>query len=110
MVGGNVTASSFIVPNALGTQFLKGDGTLDGRTFATAGANSNITSLTGLTTALSLAQGGTGLSAFTGKGVMIANDAGTAMSFVTGSSQYHVLGFNSSGVPTATTTIDGGTF
>ena len=60
VVGGNVTASSFIVPNALGTQFLKGDGTLDGTTFATAGANSNITSLTGLTTALSLAQGGTG--------------------------------------------------
>jgi hypothetical protein len=57
-----------------------------------------------------VAHGGTGLSSFTGKGVMIANDAGTAMSFVTGSSQYHVLGFNSSGVPTATTTIDGGTF
>ena len=60
VVGGNVTASSFIIPNALGTQFLKADGTLDGRTFATAGANANITSLTGLTTALSLAQGGTG--------------------------------------------------
>ena len=61
-------------------------------------------------TDVAVAHGGTGLSAFTGKGVMIANDAGTAMSFVTGSSQYHVLGFNSSGVPTATTTIDGGTF
>ena len=61
-------------------------------------------------TDIAVAHGGTGLSAFTGKGVMIANDAGTAMSFVTGSSQYHVLGFNSSGVPTATTTIDGGTF
>ena len=61
-------------------------------------------------TDIAVAHGGTGLSAFTGKGVMIANNAGTAMSFVTGSSQYHVLGFNSSGVPTATTTIDGGTF
>ena len=61
-------------------------------------------------TDVAVAHGGTGLSSFTGKGVMIANDAGTAMSFVTGSSQYHVLGFNSSGVPTATTTIDGGTF
>jgi hypothetical protein len=61
-------------------------------------------------TDIAVAHGGTGLSSFTGKGVMIANDAGTAMSFVTGSSQYHVLGFNSSGVPTATTTIDGGTF
>ena len=60
VVGGNVTANSFIVPSATSSQFLKGDGTLDGRTFATAGANANITSLTGLTTALSLAQGGTG--------------------------------------------------
>ena len=60
VVGGNVTANSFIVPSASSTQFLKGDGTLDGTTYATAGANSNITSLTGLTTALSLAQGGTG--------------------------------------------------
>jgi len=54
--------------------------------------------------------GGTGLSSFTSKGVMVANTGGTAMSFVTGSSAYHVLGFNSSGVPIATNTIDGGTF
>jgi hypothetical protein len=60
IVGGNLTANSFIVPSASGTQFLKGDGTLDGTTYAIAGANANITSLTGLTTALSLAQGGTG--------------------------------------------------
>jgi len=60
IVGGNLTANSFIVPGASSTQFLKGDGTLDGATYATAGANANITSLTGLTTALSLAQGGTG--------------------------------------------------
>ena len=60
IVGGNLTANSFIVPSASSTQFLKGDGTLDATTYATAGANANITSLTGLTTALSLAQGGTG--------------------------------------------------
>jgi len=58
--GGNITAASFIVPTASSTQFLKGDGSLDATTYATAGANSNITSLTGLTTALSIAQGGTG--------------------------------------------------
>ena len=60
IVGGDVTANSFVVANALGTQFLKGDGSLDATTYAIAGANSNITSLTGLTTALSIAQGGTG--------------------------------------------------
>ena len=43
----------------------------------------------------------------------ISNNAGTAMSFIDVSgaqSQYNVIGFNSSGVPVATTTIDGGTF
>ncbi len=61
-------------------------------------------------TDVAVAHGGTGLSAFTSKGVMVANTGGTAMSFVTGSTQYHVLGYDSSGVPTATNTIDGGTF
>ena len=60
-------------------------------------------------TDVAVAHGGTGLSAFTGKGVLIANDAGTALEFETGT-QYQVMGFNSSGVPTATSTIDGGTF
>ena len=62
---------------------------------------------------LAVAQGGTGLSAFTGDAVMISNPAGTAMSFIDVSgaqSQYNVIGFNSSGVPIATTTIDGGAF
>jgi hypothetical protein len=81
VVGGNLTASSFIVPNALGTQFLKGDGTLDGRTFATAGANSNITSLTGLTTALSLAQGGTGSTSKNFMDLSTAQTIGGAKTF-----------------------------
>jgi hypothetical protein len=44
---------------------------------------------------------------------MISNNAGTGMSFIDVSgaqSQYNVIGFNSSGVPIATTTIDGGAF
>jgi hypothetical protein len=62
---------------------------------------------------LAVAQGGTGLSAFTADSVMISNSAGSGMSFIDVSgaqSQYNVMGFNSSGVPIATTTIDGGTF
>jgi hypothetical protein len=62
---------------------------------------------------LAVLQGGTGRSSFTADSVMISNSAGTAMSFVDVSgaqSQYNVMGFNSSGVPIATTTIDGGTF
>ena len=53
--------------------------------------------------------GGTGLSAFTGKAFMVSNTAGSAMSFITGT-EYQVLQFNASGVPEASGTIDGGTF
>ena len=60
IAGGNLTAASFIVPSATSDQFLKGDGSLDANTYATAGANTNITSLAGLTTALAIDQGGTG--------------------------------------------------
>jgi len=60
-------------------------------------------------TDVAVAHGGTGLSAFTSNGVLIANTGGTALEFETGT-QYQVMGFNSSGVPTATSTIDGGTF
>jgi hypothetical protein len=60
-------------------------------------------------TDVAVAHGGTGLSSFTSNGVLIANTGGTALDFETGT-QYQVMGFNSSGVPTATGTIDGGTF
>ena len=60
-------------------------------------------------TDVAVAHGGTGVSSFTSNGVLIANTGGTALDFETGT-QYQVMGFNSSGVPTATSTIDGGTF
>ncbi|MFH1047631.1 MAG: hypothetical protein V1738_04980 [Patescibacteria group bacterium] len=43
---------------------------------AGSGANSDITSLTGLTTALSVAQGGTGVGTFTSNGVLYGNGTG----------------------------------
>ena len=60
-------------------------------------------------TDVAVADGGTGMSSFTANGVLIANSGGSALEFETGT-QYQVMGFNSSGVPTATGTIDGGTF
>ncbi len=60
-------------------------------------------------TDVAVADGGTGMSSFTANGVLIANTGGSALEFETGT-QYQVMGFNSSGVPTATGTIDGGTF
>ena len=62
-----------------------------------------------LSTDLAVAHGGTGMSSFTGDGFFISNTAGTALSFITGS-QYDILQFNASGVPYASSTIDGGTF
>jgi hypothetical protein len=64
------TATALVNPAVLDAnihQFTRGGG-------ATAGANSDITSLTGLTTALSVGQGGTGVTSSTGTG---ANVLGT---------------------------------
>ena len=72
-----------------------------------------IASGTWAATDVAVAHGGTGLSAFTADSVVISNSAGNALGFIDvsgGQSQYNVMGFNSSGVPVATTTIDGGTF
>lgn len=46
--------------------------------FATAGANSNITSLSGLTTPLSVPQGGTGIATATAYGVLTGGSSATA--------------------------------
>jgi hypothetical protein len=64
-------------------------------------------------TDIAVAHGGTGLSAFTGDGVIISNTAGSAMGFVVApgtDDEDYFIGFNSSGVPIATKTISGGTF
>jgi hypothetical protein len=82
--GGNLTAASFIVPAATSSQFLKGDGSLDATTYANAGANSNITSLTGLTTALTVASGGTGANTLTANAVLLGNGTGAVQTLAPG--------------------------
>ena len=62
-----------------------------------------------LTNDLAVAHGGTGLSSFTGNAVFITNSGGTAISFITGT-EGDLIQFNSSGVPTASDIIDGGTY
>lgn len=62
-----------------------------------------------LTTALSIGNGGTGLTSLTGNSVVIANGAGDAFTFVTGALG-DVIQFNASGVPVASNVIDGGTY
>ena len=61
-VKGTLTAGSIKTTTGTSADFLKADGSLDNNSYALAGANSNITSLTGLSTALSPAQGGTGVN------------------------------------------------
>jgi len=61
-IGGTLIANTIKTPSGASTEFLKADGSVDATTYATAGTNSNITSLTGLSTALSSAQGGTGVN------------------------------------------------
>ena len=61
-IGGNLTANVIKTPTGSSTEFLKADGSIDNSVYANAGVNSNITSLTGLSTALSPAQGGTGVN------------------------------------------------
>jgi hypothetical protein len=63
-----------------------------------------------LTTDLAVAHGGTGVSSFTGDAVIISNAGGTALSYITSSDDGAIVQFNSSGVPIATTIIDGGTY
>ena len=63
-----------------------------------------------LTTDLAVAHGGTGLSSFTGDAITTTNAGGTALSFLTSSDEGAIVQYNSSGVPIATTIIDGGTY
>ena len=72
--------------------------------------NLSVTGTVSLTNDLAVAHGGTGLSSFTGKGVFTSNAGGTAISFVTSSTEGAVLQYNGSGVPIASEIIDCGTY
>lgn len=62
------------------------DSGVSSSSFATAGANSNITSLSGLTTPLSVTQGGTGLNGLGTAGQVLAvNSGATGLEFVSSS-------------------------
>jgi hypothetical protein len=64
------------------------------------GANSDITSLTGLTTALTIGQGGTGRTSFSNNAVAITSGAGALTTGITGTAQ-QIVKFNSSNEPVA---------
>ncbi len=61
-IAGTLNAVIIKTPTGSSNEFLKADGSIDNTVYANAGVNSNITSLTGLSTTLSPAQGGTGVN------------------------------------------------
>ncbi len=68
---------SILFPNASGTICLQFSAASCG--YAVRGGNSDITSLSGLTTALSVVQGGTGVKTFTANGVLYGNTTGNVL-------------------------------
>jgi hypothetical protein len=67
---------------------------------AASGANSDITSLTGLTTALTIGQGGTGRTSFSNNAVAVTGSGGALGLGITGTAQ-QIVKFNSSNEPVA---------
>jgi hypothetical protein len=97
-INGNLTATQLIRSGGTSSQFLKADGSIDSTTYATSGANSNITSLSGLTTALSATQGGTAQSTYATGDILYASASNTLSKRTVGSTgQVLVV---SGGVPT----------
>ena len=75
---------------------------------AARGANSDITSLTGLTTALTVAQGGTGAGTFAANGILFGNGTGAIGATAVGTAG-HILTSNGAGVaPTFQAAAAGG--
>jgi len=77
-------------------------------TLATKGANSNITSLTGLTTALSVAQGGTGVKTLADGGLVIGNVTGAVEVVTAGATTTILVGGGASTKPVWTTATGSG--
>jgi fibronectin-binding autotransporter adhesin len=86
------SSKTITIPNATGTICLQNDSSCGFQvagsyqpagSYAASGANSDITSLTGLTTALAVSEGGTGQSTFTDGQLLIGNTATTGLTKAT---------------------------
>jgi hypothetical protein len=105
-LGGNLstTGANPLVLNTTGATniTLPTSGTLlNGSSGATAGANSNITSLGGLTTPLSVAQGGTGVTTSTGSGSVVRSTSPALVTPNLGTPSAATL-TNATGLPVST--------
>jgi len=75
---------------------------------ASRGANSDITSITGLTTDLTVAQGGTGASTFTANGLLVGNGTGAVTATAVGTSGQILTSNGSGSAPTFQAAAAGG--
>jgi parallel beta-helix repeat protein len=106
--GSQVTSGSVAVANG-GTGATTAAAARTNLSAAAAGANSDITSLSGLTTALSVAQGGTGAATFTQYGVLYGNGTGAVSATAAGTSGYCLISNGSASAPTWGTCAAAGT-
>ncbi|MFM6994232.1 MAG: hypothetical protein ACKOWO_03840 [Sediminibacterium sp.] len=82
IIGGNLIANLIKTPTGSSSEFLKANGSIDNNSYALSGANNDITSLTGLTTALSSNYGGTGINN-AGKTITLGGDFATTGNKIT---------------------------
>ena len=116
LVGEGTSGVGFAAPGTAG-QILASNGAAADPSFqtktalavASSGANSDITSLSGLTTPLSVPQGGTGLSTLTTHGVLIGNAAGTIHQTTAGTAGQALVSAGAGADPSfATLGVNGG--
>ncbi|PRF97454.1 hypothetical protein C6Q14_28345 [Burkholderia ambifaria] len=107
----NVTAVSVTGCNgaAQALQWTNGSGFQCNSTIATSGANANITSLSGLTTALSVSQGGTGRQTLTAHGVLVGEGTAAINQLAVGTTGQVLVGATGAD-PAFGTTVAGLTF
>jgi hypothetical protein len=100
-VTGNVTAVSVAGCNgaAQALQWTNGSGFQCNSSIATSGANANITSLSGLTTPLSVAQGGSGRATLTAHGVLFGEGTAAINQSTAGTSGQPLLSGGASADP-----------
>jgi hypothetical protein len=88
--------------------FTNQSGTRTAMSAAASGANSDITSITGLTTALTVAQGGTGNTTYTNGQLLIGNTTGNTLTKATLTAGTGISVTNSTGSITIANTLSGG--
>ena len=107
----NVTAVTVTGCNgaAQALQWANGSGFQCNSSIATSGANANITSLSGLTTALSVGQGGTGRQTLTAHGVLVGEGGSAINQLAVGTTGQVMVGATGAD-PAFGTTVAGLTF